>query len=261
MSAPVRPVAPFWITAFLDLAPRRFERDVVFWAEVTGYRISSPRGEAEEFATLVPPGGDDFLRVQRLGDGPARIHLDLHVEDAAAAARTAEQLGARVAARSQHGYVVLTSPGGLTFCFVTAPAATRPRPATWPGGHRSLVDQVCLDLPQVVHDTEVAFWHALLGWELVVAPVSAEFSYLRRPVGQPFRLLLQRLGEADGPVRAHLDLATDDRRSEVARHVALGATVTGEQTYCTVLADPAGSAYCITDRDPETGSLTVGPTH
>ncbi len=254
-------MTPFWITAFLDLPPRHFERDVVFWSRVTGYRISSPRGVAEEFATLVPPDGDDFLRVQRLGEGAARIHLDLHVTDPTAAVSAAVALGARVEHRSTHGYAVLSSPGGLTFCFVTQRAWTRPRPATWPGDHHSLVDQVCLDLPRAAHDVEVTFWQALLGWDLVVSPVSTEFSHLRRPDGQPFRLLLQRLGEEEGPVRAHLDLATDSRPAEVARHLTFGARVLREHPHFTVLLDPAGTAYCVTDRDPETGSLPGGAAH
>ncbi|MGZ6764384.1 MAG: VOC family protein [Nocardioides sp.] len=242
-----------WLTAFLDLPSRTFERDVVFWARVTGYGLSSPRGDREEFATLVPPAGDDFLRVQRLGDGPARIHLDLHVTDPRAEADRAVALGASEVA--DQGYVVLTSPGGLTFCFVRQPARTRPAPARWPGGHRSLVDQVCLDLPARVADAEVAFWQALTGWELKRSPVSAGFRRLERPDGIPLRILLQELGEDDGPVRAHLDLATDDRGAETARHEALGARVLARHDRWTVLADPAGTAYCITDRDPETGML------
>ncbi len=250
-----------WVTAFLDLAAEDFERDVIFWARVTGYQVSTCRGDTGEFATLVPPRGDDFLRVQRLDAGPPRVHLDLHVDDPVAAADRATGLGARVEVRSPHGYVVLTSPGGLPFCFVGAHGGTRPVAATWPGGHRSLVDQVCLDLPGDVHAAEVTFWQELLGWELVVAPVAAEFSHLRRPEGQPFRILLQRLGEETGPVRAHLDLATTDRSAETARHLRLGAGVLRVHPHFTVLTDPAGSAYCITDRDPETGSLAVPAAH
>ena len=95
----------------------------------------------------MPPAGDDFLRVQRLEQGPSRIHLDLHVTDAGAAAERAVALGARVVDRPEQGYVVLESPGGFTFCFVHHPASRRPRPTAWPGGHTSLVDQVCLDIP------------------------------------------------------------------------------------------------------------------
>nr|WP_246378107.1 YigZ family protein [Nocardioides ginsengisegetis] len=243
----------FWMSAFLDLASKDFEHGVLFWAQVTGYRVSAPRGEREEFATLVPPDGDDFLRVQRLGEGPSRIHLDLHVDDPRAEAARAVALGATQV--DDHGYVVMRSPGDLTFCFVRHRSSTRPRPATWPGGHRSLVDQVCLDLPASLADAETEFWHALTGWELSESPVSRGFRRLERPTGMPFRILLQRLDEPDGPVRAHLDLASDDRAAETARHQRLGATVVQRNDRWTVLTDPAGSAYCITDRDPETGVL------
>ena len=54
---------------------------------------------------------------------------------------------------------------------------------------------------------------------------------------------------------AHLDLGTTDREAETARHLALGASVVAREEFWTVLTDPAGLAYCITDRDPATGEL------
>jgi hypothetical protein len=211
----------FWMSAFLDLAPDRFEAGAAFWAGVTGHRLSPARGADHEFATLVPPDGDDHLRVQRLGDGPSLIHLDLHVEDAQRAARDAESLGAAVRVRHELGYVVMASPGGFTFCFVHHPASRPAAPATWSGGLRSAVDQVCLDIPSRAYDDECDFWQRLTGWELRVSPTHQEFRRLIRPAGQPLQVLLQRLGDADGPVRAHLDLATSDRQAETDRHVAL----------------------------------------
>ena len=245
-------MTPFWTSAFLDLAPDEHERAVAFWQGDTGYGLSEPRGEHGEFATLVPPDGDDFLRVQRLGDGPSRIHLDLHVTDPAAAATRAESLGARVVARPEHGYVVLESPGGLVFCFVRHPASRRPRPVTWPGGHSSYVDQVCLDIPAARHETECAFWSALTGLPRVDRIRTDEFSRLTAEERGALQVLLQRLGEEDGRVRAHLDLATTDRFAETARHEQLGATVVEAfDRGWTVLAPPAGPAYCITDRRPD----------
>lgn len=58
-------------------------------------------------------------------------------------------------------------------------------------------------------------------------------------------------------MRAHLDLGTDDRPAELERHRALGAEVVAEQAFWSVLRDPAGLAYCITDRDPATGALVT----
>lgn len=252
-SYPRNVIVTFWLSAFLDFPASSYDSGVRFWRGVTGYDVSAARGDRREFATLLPPDGDDFLRVQRVGDGPGGIHLDLHVESPRAAADVAVSLGAEKVA--DRGYLVMRSPGGFTFCLVTHPASVRPAPAEWDGGHRSLVDQVCLDIPAAAYDAECAFWAALTGWRHTASPVSPDFSRLDRPAGVPLRLLLQRLGERSGTVRAHLDLATDDRVSETLRHARLGATVLAEHRFWTVLRDPAGAAYCITDRNPTTGLL------
>ncbi|MDZ5621791.1 VOC family protein [Nocardioides bizhenqiangii] len=242
---------PTWITAFLDFAPDGFDDGVRFWSALTEYDVSSRRGDADEFATLVPGDGAAFLRVQRLETGADRIHLDLHVEAPRAAADDAIDLGATEVA--DHGYVVLRSPGGFTFCFVPHRASTRPGPTAWPDGHSSLLDQVCLDIPASSYERESEFWRDLTGWEERASSVSTEFHSLLRPEGHPLRLLLQRLGEQTGDVRAHLDWATTDRSAETARHVGRGAAVVAVHEGWTVLADPNGRVYCITDRKPATG--------
>jgi len=238
---------PFWVSAFLDLAPEAHPAGLGFWRDVTGWSVSAARGGTGEFVSLLPVTGDDHLRVQRLASGRSRIHLDLHVDDPRAAADRAVALGAREVA--DLGYVVLRSPGGMPFCFVTHPASTPAPSTTWPGGHRSQVDQVCLDLPGELHDRELAFWGSVTGRE-VGGSSYAEFHRLRRPAGQGLELLVQRLDQPLGEVRAHLDLATTDRAAETARHVALGAHVVGERRDWSVLTDPTGAAYCLTDREP-----------
>jgi len=223
-----------WLTAFLDFPAEDFAAGTAFWLAVTATTLSPVRGEDGEFATLVPTAGDAFLRVQRLGGGPARVHLDVHRADAE--------------------FAVRRSPGGFEFCDVDGDERARPAPVGWPGGHTSLVDQVCLDIPGDLFDEECAFWAAELGGE-ALAGSRPEFRALVRPLGIPLRVLLQRLDEPTGPVRAHLDLATTDRAAETARHVALGATVAGHGPRWTVLHDPTGLAYCVTDRNPTTGLL------
>ncbi|MBD8870449.1 VOC family protein [Nocardioides donggukensis] len=243
-------MSPFWISAFLDLTTDDLPVSVPFWRAVTGYRMSPPRGGLDEFASLLPADGDDFLRVQRVVDGPCGIHLDLHVQDPRTAADQAVSLGATEVV--DEGYVVLRSPGGMTFCLVSHPASRRPAPVDWGDGATSLVDQVCLDIPAEAFDAERDFWIALTGWQ-PTGHAREEYLPLFRPAGIPLRLLLQRLDEPSGPVRAHLDLASDDRAAEVRRHVGLGAVVEAEQPTWTLLRDPAGAAYCVTDRLPETG--------
>lgn len=244
-------MTPAWLTAFLDFTPEHFEDGLAFWSRVTAYAVSPRRGDAGEFATLLPDEGDAFLRAQRLDRGPDRVHLDLHVAHPRAAADRAVRLGATEV--DDLGYVVLRSPGGLDLCFVPHPGSRRPPVDTWPDGHRSLLDQVCLDIPADRFDDECRFWSELTGWELGGFADHLEFRHLVRPPGQPLRILLQRLDEPTGAVRAHLDWATTDRRAETARHEALGARVLDRRAVWTVLADPVGRRYCITDRDPGSG--------
>lgn len=240
--------SPFWVTAFLDFAPGDLERGTAFWQGVTGYGLSERRGADGEFATLLPPDGDGYLKVQGLADGAGRLHLDLHVENPTYAAEAAIELGAHVLVRHEAGYVVLRSPGGFVFCFVSHPAHRRPAPAAWPGG-RSMVDQVCLDIPPSAYDAEVEFWRTLTGWDLD-PDVDREFARLAPPDDQPLRWLIQRLDDESDAVSAHLDLAAEDREAEIERHVALGAVAGARHDWWTVLTDPVGTTYCITRRKP-----------
>lgn len=240
-------MTPSWVTAFVDLAPDDHAAGLAFWRDVTGWEVSPSRGTDGEFVSLLPPEGGDHLRVQRLAAGPSRVHLDLHVADPRAAADRAVALGATEVA--DPGHVVLRSPGGFPFCYVAA-GASRPAPATtWPGGHRSQVDQVCLDIPSGGFDRELDFWLAVTGREPLES-IRPEFGRLRRPPEQGLELLWQRLDEPAGAVRGHLDLGCSDRDAETERHVALGATVQERFDAWTVLADPAGLPYCITVRAP-----------
>jgi hypothetical protein len=242
-----------WLTAFLDLS-RNAGAAEEFWLAVTRSRLSARRGEFQQFATLLPPDGDAFLRVQNV-DGDGGCHLDVHVEDVRDS--TAVDLGASVV-EDLGDIVVFRSPGGLPFCLVPHRGeGVRPSPLTWPDGQTSLVDQLCIDIPPADFDREADFWSALTGWERRPTD-TAEFDYLVRPEGMPLRLLLQRL---DGPapgVRAHLDLACDGREPEVRRHQALGATYVRETDDWVTLLDPAGLPYCITTRAPGIGTVGSG---
>ena len=79
-------MTPRWIVAFLDLPGDTHDAGADFWSAVTGFQRGPQRGEQGQFATLVPPTGTDYLRVQRLEEHTPRVHLDLHVDDPASAA-------------------------------------------------------------------------------------------------------------------------------------------------------------------------------
>ncbi|GLY03042.1 VOC family protein [Actinoplanes rectilineatus] len=228
------------MTGFLDTPDRSVEG---FWQAVTGTRLSARRGGGV-FATLVPQVGDPCLRVQVVGDGPPRAHVDLHVEDVAGAVLPA---GAREIFAGD-GLRVVRSPAGIVFCLVGWDAeAVRPVPVRWPGGQSSVVDQLCLDVPDPVHDREVAFWGELTGWAWRSMGVP-EFSVFAE-AAMPLRLLVQRTGGTAAGV--HVDFACDGVDAEVARHVDLGAAVVRRvPDDWTTLRDPAGREYCVTGRSP-----------
>jgi Glyoxalase-like domain len=234
-----------WAWAFLDTPRVDASRSWRFWSRVTGWPLSPTRGDDGEFATLLPPRGDAWLKLQAVAEGPGGIHLDLDVGDVHATAARGQRLGATRTGAIGDTVVVLLSPGGLAFCLTT-----------WQGeadqvreDAAELVDQVCLDCPADAHAAEVAFWAALTGWEPVPCD-EPELSFLRRPDGIPLRLLFQRLGEPTGPVRAHADVACVARSASVVRHVAAGAEVVREHEQWTVMRDPVGRVYCLTDRSP-----------
>jgi hypothetical protein len=246
-----------WITMFLDFPPPAFEPGVAFWREVTGYGLSPFRGASGEFATLLPPAGDAYLRVQRVADGPGGCHLDLHVDTASesldGAASRAVRLGASVLYRNDDvGLIVASSPGGLGFCLVPWKGeSVVPGPLVTASG-ATRVDTLCIDVPPEGFERECSFWSELTGWETVPARVPG-YSYLNRPAGQPLPawLLLQRLDAAPAGqrARAHVDLGCTDELA-IGRHVELGARVAGTHGHWTVLTDPAGREYCLVSRDP-----------
>jgi hypothetical protein len=249
----------FWISALLDHPAAEFDAAVAFWSAVTGYAASPEVGDDGEYVTLVPPDGDEYLRLQRLGEGAGRVHLDLHVEDLEGTAAGAVAAGAVVLDRpaAYGGYVVLQSPGGLVCCLVTDPAGRVPPAAAWPGVRRSRVYQVCIDIPGDRYGAEQAFWAGLLGGAPEPSARRPEFAWLSSPgsTDRALSVLVQRLDRDDGAMGVHLDLGTHDRAAETDRHVALGACVVSVEEFWTVLRDPTGTAYCITDRDPQTGLL------
>lgn len=243
-----------WLTVFLDSPAEPAPATERFWAHVTGWPVSARRGEHDEFASLQPADGDAVLAVQTVGDPPPGLaHLDVHTDDVTALSAHAVELGAEHVADDDDGFVVHRSPAGITFCVVPHGRSRRPSPVSWPTG-RSLVDQVCVDVPAPAFETEARFWTDLLGWPRQTGR-RPELQRLVPPAGQPLQVLLQRLDEPDGLARLHLDLAAEDVAAEVGRHLDLGARGVRVERHWTTLMDPAGRSYCVTGRDPATGRL------
>lgn len=232
----------------------RFEVDRSFWAAVSA-TTALVEPDAEGLITLVPGTGDTYLAMLPLRSQSGGCRPILHVDEPAGVCQQAVGLGGRV---QRHGPAAtwMRSPAGLLFGITAWRGAShRPPPASWAAGQRSLVDQVCLDVPPAAFKAECDFWAALTGSEHRLG-AREEFRYLPRPTDMPLRLVLQRLDDASAhAARSHLDLACSDVNAEIRRHEALGATVVYEGAVWTTLRDPAGIDYCVTGRDPDTGTL------
>jgi len=247
-SSPVR-----WVTAFLDTTQDSAGETEQFWSEVTGYELSASRGDEGEFASLVPADGDVHVKVQRVEEAAAGgLHLDLHTDDVDALAERVRALGGTT--RPDAGYAVCRSPGGMTFCIVDHSAGRAATPTRWPGG-RSMVDQVCLDIPPSRWESECRFWADLTGWPLVDRDETDEFARLEGPGGLALQFLLQRLDDEQPAVVGHLDLGTDDYLAETDRHLQLGASEVRRTPSWVTLRDPSGRLYCVT-RHPLTERAT-----
>lgn len=236
-----------WVWAFLDTVESETNASETFWHTVTRTNVSPRRGARGEFATLLPERGDAWVKVQRVIDGGG-VHLDLDVDQPLPqVAAEATSLGATEVARHDD-VIVLRSPGGFTFCLTSWSNAGSPTTQVREG-EPDLLDQVCLDVPSDLYADELDFWEQLTGWQRRAGSLP-EFTSLTRPDGIPVRLLFQRLGEATGTVRGHIDFACRNREASREAHLAAGAEVVSEHEFWTVMRDPIGRIYCLTHRLP-----------
>jgi Glyoxalase-like domain len=247
-----------WLDVFLDV-PAAVAADVrAFWAAVTGWAESTPRGDRGQFRSLLPPVGRACLRVQELAEAP-RVHVDLMSHDQAEDGDRLEHLGA-TRVMTIEDMPILRSPGGQVLCLVCddeprPPVPLGDRAAVWADGHRSRLTHICLDVAPEAYDVELAFWSAATGW--TPGPASRpEYAFLTPPnagsdTAPALRLLLQRLDRPGEGPRAHLDIGTDDIPAEVGRLLDLGAEDVGPVATWHVLRDPVvGWPFCVTDQRP-----------
>ena len=235
-----------WMHLFLDTPQAQAAPSWGYWAKVTRSTLSPVRGEHGQFATLLPAHGDAWLKVQAVDEGPGGVHLDIDTDDRAGLVARALELGATVQG-TYHDVVVLGSPAGIVFCATVGDGGTVDRHVD------ALADQACLDIPPAAFAAEVAFWRDLTGWAASEISDDDEFVSLRRPTDMPVRMLLQRRDD-EPPASAHVDFATRHRDAQTERHVRAGAEVVEVFRQWTVMRDPVGRIYCLTDRAPATGT-------
>ena len=109
--------------------------------------------------------------------------------------------------------------------------------------HRSRIGLVLIDHPEEDWAAALAFWAGVQG----VTPVAEDDSMPEyRSIGRAGSLMLESQRTGPGtPARIHLDIESDDVAAEVARVVALGASVLEAREGYTVLRDPGGLVFCV----------------
>lgn len=100
----------------IDVPAEVFGATRDFWAGALGAR---PRrlDDYPEFTALDDAAALPFVGLQELGEGPARLHLDIETDDVDAEVARLRSLGA-VELRRVATWVMLRDPAGLVFCVV-----------------------------------------------------------------------------------------------------------------------------------------------
>ncbi len=102
--------------AVIDVPADVLDAEREFWTAAVK-ATAEPFPGHDEFVQLV--GGAVPMRfgLQRMGSGPARVHLDIASDDVEAEVARLERLGASVVDRLD-SWVILRDPAGLVFCVV-----------------------------------------------------------------------------------------------------------------------------------------------
>ena len=106
----------------LDVPAADHDRELAFWSAAVGQPLTRFDTHPEYHGAALH--GPEFgLLIQRLGDGPGRIHLDIHTDDLAAEITRLEELGAE-RVQQVHAWWILRDPAGMLFCVIPEPAGS-----------------------------------------------------------------------------------------------------------------------------------------
>ena len=124
--------------------------------------------------------------------------------------------------------------------------------------HRSRLTSLIIDCKSDDLEAAARFWSAAIGRPIVARPTEENYLELETTGDE----LIIEVQKVDHESRVHLDIETDDVGAEVARVLALGATIEKEFAQFAVLRDPAGMVFCVvpvqTGDDFEPNATTPG---
>jgi predicted enzyme related to lactoylglutathione lyase len=99
-----------------DVPPADHDRELAFWSAATGQPLAQFDRHPEYHGAALH-GQDLGLLIQRIGDGRARVHVDIHTDDLAAEIARLQKLGAELV-QQVHSWWVMRDPTGLVFCVI-----------------------------------------------------------------------------------------------------------------------------------------------
>jgi Glyoxalase-like domain len=106
----------------VDAPPADHDRELAFWRGASGQPLDELASHPEYHGSGLH-GQDLALLVQRLGEGQARMHIDIHTDDLEAEVARLERLGAQRVEQVAHWWV-MRDPAGLPFCVLPDPPGT-----------------------------------------------------------------------------------------------------------------------------------------
>ena len=101
----------------IDAPADSHDQELSFWQGALGVTLEREEQHPEYHGAVLPHQKQHALLVQRLREGPARVHLDIHTDDLEAEVARLVALGAEPVERVQ-AWCVLRDPAGLLFCVV-----------------------------------------------------------------------------------------------------------------------------------------------
>jgi hypothetical protein len=106
----------------IDVPPADHDRELAFWSGAVSPPLTLIDSHPEYHGAELHGQGIGLL-LQRLGHGPARLHLDIHTDDPAAEIARLEKLGAELVQQVDLWWI-MRDPAGLLFCVIPEPAGS-----------------------------------------------------------------------------------------------------------------------------------------
>jgi hypothetical protein len=106
----------------IDVPAAEHDQELAFWQGAVGKPLGQSKHHPEYHGAELAAGVFGLL-VQKLGEGPRRIHLDIHTDDLDAEVARLTALGAEEVQRI-HRWCVMRDPAGLLVCVVPDPPGT-----------------------------------------------------------------------------------------------------------------------------------------